>query len=342
LPDNNNVAEVRFASSGMIRVSNGQALSLGNTRVTVQSGDLEFDITGGIHTGSGLLRALAGRISLIAHSPITIGSGGVQAAAGVSLAANTADSTSTISINGALNGGTGAVNLGAYSNITQNATLSGSAIAMSSTSGNIVIAASATNSVSAGGSIQLSAPQGTVASSSGNFSGAAPVIADSTPPPVIAPTNTASTEIATTLQTVMDPLPPPPPTDSVVVSASPTSVAAPEVAPAPAPTTTTPAASTNQDAAASSQPAPASAPTATNAPAAAAPSSDAATPAAGTTDAKSGDATKSAKTEEKSETKPAPKPAVQTVMVANSTVQKPADQVMQVERPKGRLLVCKG
>jgi hypothetical protein len=30
------------------------------------------------------------------------------------------------------------------------------------------------------------------------------------------------------------------------------------------------------------------------------------------------------------------------VTVANATVQKPAEQVMQVERPKGRVLVCKG
>jgi hypothetical protein len=46
--------------------------------------------------------------------------------------------------------------------------------------------------------------------------------------------------------------------------------------------------------------------------------------------------------EEKSDDKPATKPAVQTVTVANATVQKPAEQVMQVERPKGRVLVCKG
>jgi hypothetical protein len=312
-------------------------LTLRSTAIDV-SGHLKLDITGGITTGSGHITAPSGSINMIGRSPITVGGGGIQAASGVSLAANTADSTSTININGAINGGAGAVNLGAYSNISQNSAISGSAITMGSTSGNIVIAPGAINTVSGGGSIQLSAPQGTVTSSSGNFSGAVPVIADSTPPPVVAavsaPVTIASTQIAATLQTVFDPVPPPPPpTDPVVVSSSPTSVAAPEVAPVPAPTATTPATSTTQEVAASSEPT-TTATTATNAPATVVASSDPV--------AKTGDATTTSKTEEKSETKPAPKPAVQTVMVANSTVQKPADQVMQVERPKGRLLVCKG
>jgi hypothetical protein len=116
-------------------------------------------------------------------------------------------------------------------------------------------------------------------------------------------------QIAATLQTVMDPPPPPSSPDPVVARPTSTSVAEPEIAPATATTT------------------------ATTPPAAGEPSSE--------TVAKTGDATTS-KTEEKTQDKPAPKPAVRTVTVANNTVQKPADQVMQVERPKGRVLVCKG
>jgi hypothetical protein len=44
---------------------------------------------------------------------------------------------------------------------------------------------------------------------------------------------------------------------------------------------------------------------------------------------------------EKKEEKSAAKPVAQAVVVANTTVQKPADQVVQVEKPKGSLLICK-
>ncbi|MEI8164192.1 MAG: hypothetical protein WCI19_13735, partial [Betaproteobacteria bacterium] len=44
---------------------------------------------------------------------------------------------------------------------------------------------------------------------------------------------------------------------------------------------------------------------------------------------------------EKQEDKPVAKPVVTTVVIGNTTVQKPAEQVVQIERPKGRLLVCK-
>jgi len=47
------------------------------------------------------------------------------------------------------------------------------------------------------------------------------------------------------------------------------------------------------------------------------------------------------KATDKPEEKPAAKPVVTTVVIVNTTVQKPAEQVVQVDRPKGRLLVCK-
>ena len=45
--------------------------------------------------------------------------------------------------------------------------------------------------------------------------------------------------------------------------------------------------------------------------------------------------------EEKPKEKSAPRPVVQTVTIANTTVQKPVDQVIQVSSPKGQTLVCR-
>lgn len=45
--------------------------------------------------------------------------------------------------------------------------------------------------------------------------------------------------------------------------------------------------------------------------------------------------------EDKTEGKSAVKPVIQIVTVANTTVHKPAEQIVQVDRPKGRLLVCR-
>ena len=44
---------------------------------------------------------------------------------------------------------------------------------------------------------------------------------------------------------------------------------------------------------------------------------------------------------EKKDEKTVATPVVQTVVVANTTVQKPADQIVQIEKPKGTVLVCK-
>jgi hypothetical protein len=250
-------------ASGALNINNNAPLTLG--AVETVNGNILVDTSGGIFTTASAVNANGGSLSFIAHSPITVGSGGVQATNGVSLAANTADSSSTITINGAVNGGTGPVTLSAYSSIVENAAISGSAVTRT-------------------------------------------ILASNTSPPATTPAPVTN-QIAATLQTVMDPPPPPSSPDPVVARPTSTSVAEPEGAPATA--TTTP----------------------TNAPAAGEPSSD--------TVAKTGDATTS-KTEEKAQDKPAPKPAVRTVTVANNTVQKPADQVMQVERPKGRVLVCKG
>ena len=47
------------------------------------------------------------------------------------------------------------------------------------------------------------------------------------------------------------------------------------------------------------------------------------------------------RSEDKVEDKPAAKPAVTTVVIGNIIVQKSAEHMLQVERPKGRMLVCR-
>ncbi|MDO8787735.1 MAG: YDG domain-containing protein, partial [Sulfuritalea sp.] len=175
LPDNDNVAQVIIPAGSSVLVTDNQALNLGNTAIEVLGSNFELDVTGGIRSGSGKIRALAGSISLIAHSPIVIGSGGVETSGGITLSALTPSVDSTITLNGALVAG-GAVSLAAYGAIAQNAAIQGQNIALTSTSGNIVAAAGAVSSVAAGGTINYSATSGSITSSPGNFAGAAPIL----------------------------------------------------------------------------------------------------------------------------------------------------------------------
>ncbi|OHC69068.1 MAG: hypothetical protein A2045_11050 [Rhodocyclales bacterium GWA2_65_20] len=46
-------------------------------------------------------------------------------------------------------------------------------------------------------------------------------------------------------------------------------------------------------------------------------------------------------TEENTTAAPAAKPVIQTITVGNTTVQKPANEVLKVERPRGRALTCR-
>ena len=45
--------------------------------------------------------------------------------------------------------------------------------------------------------------------------------------------------------------------------------------------------------------------------------------------------------EDKTEDKPVVKPTILVATVGNTTVQKPAEQIVQVDAPKGSLLVCR-
>jgi fibronectin-binding autotransporter adhesin len=204
-------------ATGALTIVNNAPLTLG--AVSTSSGNILVDTSGGIFTTASPVSANGGTLSFISHSPIVVGSGGVNATGGISLTANSAAADSTITLNGPLASSGGAVNIGAYGNVTQNAAIQGQSISVASTSGNIAVASSAISTVAAGGSIAYSATAGNVTSSASNFSGATPTIASS--PAGSGSGSTTNNDIVTAVSKTTDSL-----TDDVVST------------PPPAPTTT--------------------------------------------------------------------------------------------------------
>jgi hypothetical protein len=207
-----NVAKVTIATgTNPLTLTDTQALRLRGTSIDVTGAGLTLDITGGIFTGKGTLLASNGKLALIAHSPISIGSGGLSASQGISLSATTPEGASTILIDGPMTSTSGPITLDAYGNITQNANLSGSSIQASSSTGNIVVASTATSSVSTGGTLAYAASKGTLTTTAGNFAGSSPSLTSQSGSN-IAGTTTGSTppqaaatqEITTALNTATD------------------------------------------------------------------------------------------------------------------------------------------
>jgi hypothetical protein len=210
LPDNNNVAEViipaTVAGPSSITITNPHALYLGNTAITANTGSFTLETTGGLTTGSGLIRTPYGRLSLITHSPMIIGSGGLQAASGITLDATTAEAGSTITLNGPVSTNTGSMVLAAYGNVTQNANISAPSVVVSSSQGNITVASSA-STVAGSRGIRYVAPQGSVSSSASNFVGATPVIttvSGTTGESPAVPTTEVTQQLAVVLERVAD------------------------------------------------------------------------------------------------------------------------------------------
>jgi hypothetical protein len=244
----------------------------------------------------------------------------------------------TMSPAATITSGGGSISLDALGNITLAAVNAGSgAVVIQTTGGQIGTATPGVNNVTAGDltlnaatGIQLAyvAPATHVSNTSGTFAltntstgvTTSNVIPTTT---VTTDTTTAAQTAATVIQQTMQaPAPQEPATTPTVVS---------PVASEPAPVLVAAEpvrATTGGETTASSNPV-------TTA------SSDSSPPEA-STGTKGSEGKPKENREDKSDDKPATKPAVQTVTVANSTVQKPAEQVMQVERPKGRVLVCKG
>ena len=136
--------------------------NVGLVNVTGSSeGRFHLESLGGIRTGSTAVSAI-GKLDLIAHSPIVIGTGGVQGGAGVLLRADTPDGSSNILINGPVSAPGGAVLVSAYSDITQNANISGQSVGVGSTAGNIQMAGTAQTTTTGGGGITYKAPAGSM------------------------------------------------------------------------------------------------------------------------------------------------------------------------------------
>jgi hypothetical protein len=120
-----------------LRITDSQAVRLRQTSLEISGAGLDLEVTGGIFTGSGKFVASTGSLKLTAHSPIVIGSGGLEASQGISLLATTPEGASTILIDGPLTSTSGPITLSAYNDITLNANLTATAIQRSSQIGSI-------------------------------------------------------------------------------------------------------------------------------------------------------------------------------------------------------------
>jgi hypothetical protein len=105
--------------AGNVALTNGAPLDVQG--ISVVSGNVALDNTGAI-SNSGTITASAGTVDITAHSPIGIGNT-VNASGNITLSALTANTTSNITLNGAMTSGAGGIFITAYNNITQNSRL---------------------------------------------------------------------------------------------------------------------------------------------------------------------------------------------------------------------------
>jgi hypothetical protein len=122
--------------SGAVSLTNVGALSIGS--ITNSNGSISIDNTGDLSTVGAVTAGGAGTVSLIAHSPITIGAGGVSAGGNVTLTATTASAASNITLNGSIQSTGGGVTMSAYNSLTQNSYVYGArGVTASTTTGAI-------------------------------------------------------------------------------------------------------------------------------------------------------------------------------------------------------------
>jgi len=133
---NNQVAAYTGANSGSGNIMLKNTRNLTDTASTGAviinginnaGGDITVDNTGGMAT-TGLINASTGAVSLSTHSPLTIGSGGVNAAGNILLSAgNSGSATDNLIINGVVTSAGGNINLFAGNSMSVNANISTSA-----------------------------------------------------------------------------------------------------------------------------------------------------------------------------------------------------------------------
>ncbi len=112
--------------------------------VAAGGGNVLINNYGGIVT-TGAVVAMGGSVQIDSHSPITIGSAGVAASGNIVLNAPTADSSSVITLHGALTSSTGSVQVNAYQSVVQNSAITAaSSVTVAATAGSVVLGAGAT------------------------------------------------------------------------------------------------------------------------------------------------------------------------------------------------------
>jgi filamentous hemagglutinin family protein len=109
--------------TGSVNLTNTGALNIAG--ITVADGDIRVDNTGALTTTGALRAAGSGMVSLTAHSPLTIGAGGINASGSISLTAATPSTLSNMVLNGTVQSSASSVSLTAYNNIAQNGFVSG-------------------------------------------------------------------------------------------------------------------------------------------------------------------------------------------------------------------------
>jgi hypothetical protein len=122
--------------SGSVSLTHTGALTLG--AITVANGDIAVDNTGALTTTAAIRAGGTGMVSMAAHSPITVGAGGISASGGITLSASTNSVLSNMVLNGSVQSTASSVNLVAFNNISQNAYVGG-AQGVTASSGNGLI-----------------------------------------------------------------------------------------------------------------------------------------------------------------------------------------------------------
>jgi filamentous hemagglutinin family protein len=155
------------SGSGNVALTNTGALSIGG--ISNSGGNITVDNTGAVTT-VGAVSAPTGSVSIVAHSPLSIGSGGVSAGGDILLTAGgTTALTDNLTLNGAVatTGSASSVTLLANDNLVQNAnvTTSGGAVTATAQTGSISMAPATTTSTS-GGSISYTPTAGSATLSS--------------------------------------------------------------------------------------------------------------------------------------------------------------------------------
>ena len=153
--------------TGNIALTNTGGLHLG--AILTHAGNLTVDNTGAVSTPdcatdcqalSSPFIQIAGSATLVAHSPLTIGSGGLYASGAVTLTAGqTSDSGDVLTTNGAVSGASLSFSAGDNLAVNGNLSASSGAVSLTSQAGNVAIAS--TSAIN-GSSVSISALQGTV------------------------------------------------------------------------------------------------------------------------------------------------------------------------------------